>query len=759
MVRRRSLSAALVAVATVLLPVALLAGPAAAEDQDLTGPQAKTAPSQPSRAVVASRQAARHARAEATPLTVTIDTLTPSAIPARGKVRVNGTVTNDDTVPWLTVNVYSLVSAEPMTTRAQIAAAVDVPEDQSVGERITDFGTYDTIDEIQPGESQQFQLAVDVDLLQADTPGVYWFGVHALGQRSDEGRDELAVADGRARTFLPLVPPQREGREAVSVVVPLRASIEYAEDGSLSELVRWTTTLSAEGRLRSLVELAATSGDRTLSWVVDPALVAAVRQLAAGNPPRSLEANLEEGEEDGEPAVSPDSQEGSPSPEPTPSDPPEQEPVDPEDDPAETDLPDDLDETTRAAAEAAREWLGRLRAAMDAGDEVMVLPFGDLDVSAATTHRRTPLYARALARSQGPLLGTEIPTTPVIAPPSGFLSPDALGDIDPATTVLVGEKMFDAQAPAVASVGGQRVVTVSSSTAQGGPSPGDPLGAIALRQRILADAAVRYLKPSRSPLVVMLGADALAPTDGSFFSGFDLDWVDLTSVQDATAQVVAEPVAADELRYPQRQAAYELDGANFAAAEALRQAGDSLQSLLTLNNVVGAVVADQSMSSTSYAARARPDSSRVSDDRSRQWIEERTGEVEVSTPQAVTLSSINGTFPTTIENKLEEPVTVTLQAESDDRDLQVSETGELDIPAGGSATVLLDARTDTAGVHNVTIVVTDKQGRPLGGSDELTVRSARVSNVIWLFLAAGIGLLFGTIAFRLVRRVRAARTS
>jgi hypothetical protein len=29
--------------------------------------------------------------------------------------------------------------------------------------------------------------------------------------------------------------------------------------------------------------------------------------------------------------------------------------------------------------------------------------------------------------------------------------------------------------------------------------------------------------------------------------------------------------------------------------------------------------------------------------------------------------------------------------------------------------------------------------------------------VIWLFLATGIGLLFGTIAFRLVRRVRAAR--
>jgi hypothetical protein len=101
---------------------------------------------------------------------------------------------------------------------------------------------------------------------------------------------------------------------------------------------------------------------------------------------------------------------------------------------------------------------------------------------------------------------------------------------------------------------------------------------------------------------------------------------------------------------------------------------------------------------------------------------------------------------------------VRLSARGSDQDeLVIDDVGEVDIPARSSTSVLLDARTDTPGVHEVTIVVTDKAGRPLGGSDELSIRSARVSNVIWLFLAAGIGLLFGTIAFRLVRRVRAAR--
>ena len=89
--------------------------------------------------------------------------------------------------------------------------------------------------------------------------------------------------------------------------------------------------------------------------------------------------------------------------------------------------------------------------------------------------------------------------------------------------------------------------------------------------------------------------------------------------------------------------------------------------------------------------------------------------------------------------------------------MEITPPEPVDIAALGNATVLLDASTDAPGLHNVTIQVTDKSGQPIGASDQLSIRSARVSNVIWLFLAAGIGLLFGTIAFRLVRRVRAAR--
>jgi len=71
--------------------------------------------------------------------------------------------------------------------------------------------------------------------------------------------------------------------------------------------------------------------------------------------------------------------------------------------------------------------------------------------------------------------------------------------------------------------------------------------------------------------------------------------------------------------------------------------------------------------------------------------------------------------------------------------------------------VLLTARTDENGIHDVELLVADKRGTPLGGSTDLTIRSAQVSNVIWLFVGIGCALLFGAIAVRLFRRVRNAR--
>ena len=96
------------------------------------------------------------------------------------------------------------------------------------------------------------------------------------------------MADGRARTFLPYVPPTTPGSIKTALVLPLRHFLPYAADGSLEELDHWQRTLRLGGRLRDLVDFGASAGSRPVTWLVDPALPDAVRRLAAGNPARSL---------------------------------------------------------------------------------------------------------------------------------------------------------------------------------------------------------------------------------------------------------------------------------------------------------------------------------------------------------------------------------------------------------------------------------------------------------------------------------------
>jgi hypothetical protein len=278
-----------------------------------------------------------------------------------------------------------------------------------------------------------------------------------------------------------------------------------------------------------------------------------------------------------------------------------------------------------------------------------------------------------------------------------------------------------------------------------------------MRQRLLSEAAVRFLRGGRAPLTMVIPHD-WNPTDGSsaFFSGLDVDWLDLTSVRGVSQAAAPTSVVGATLRYPKWQEAAELGQPNFDSADALIRSGVSLQSLLTLNNLVSGTVTDQALGTTSYSARTRPIANRASADASRTWINSRLGQVHVEAPRAVTLSSSSGRFQATISNDLDQPVTVTLGARSDEK-LTIDSPPTVEVPANRRAAVLLTARTDENGIHDVTLVVTDKRGTPLGGTTSLTIRSAQVSNVIWLFVGIGCALLFGAIGVRLFRRIRKAR--
>jgi hypothetical protein len=701
-----------------LVGLALGASPAYAADA-AAGPAATQAPTGPE------------------PLEITIDTMSPSVVPRTGDITLTGTVTNVDDETWSTISLYPFISDTPMTTEAELREAVDVPVDQDVGRRIFRNVPLDQVDELAPGESYDYTIVVPRSLYDVPSGGVYWFGVHALAE-GPVLRDQ--VADGRARTFLPHVPANAQGEIETALVIPLRRHVAYEADGSVANVDDWERTLSEGGRMRALVDLGEAAGSSPVTWLIDPALPDVVRRLAVGNPARSLDPTLPP---DAEEPTGEESEQPSPSVTLSPSADVE---ADPDDDPD-----DDLEPEEEAIAALASDWLADLRTAFE-GDQVLALPYGDLDVSGAA-HQDPQLFELAVRRPGAVLTSWGVTTSPGLGSPSGYLDPAGISLATSATTTLVTDRMFGDEPPAVADTGSERLVVLSSGAAAGGPRPGDRLSTVALRQRILSEAAIRMLDTGDRPLVMTLPNDWRPDDLDEFFDGLQLvDWLDLSTVGEATERPAAA-VDPRRLDYPQRQTERELKAASFDAAEDLIRAGQRLEKLLTRNDQVSSTVTDQALTGTSYSVREAPRAARKAARLSQAWIESKLESVRVDAPLGVTLSGGTGSFAATVTNGLDQPVTVLVTARSDDG-IDVSDSEPLRLAPDSRTTVLLDVHTRRSGVHDVTLYATDVDGRRLGSSDAVPIRSAQVSTVIWVIIASGAGILFLAVAARLVRRFR-----
>ncbi len=696
-------------------------------------------------------------------------------MPRKGPVEVSGMVTNTDDETWNRINLYSFLEDTPIDDVAQLQQATAVGEDVPVGDRITVPGTEARVDSLEPGESTPFALTVPSQVLLArlseqtgrPVPGVYWFGVHALGE-SSAGRDELT--DGRARTFLPLLPEDPGARVRTSIVVPLRAPVLHQADGSLSDLQGWTDRLSLGGPLRDRLDFGGASGRAPVSWLVDPAVVDAAGLLADGNLPRSL-APTPQTPTPSESTAPPSGPTGSPESSAGVSAPGDGATASPDGSTTPGEVPaTPLAPEAAAAARAAQTWLDRV-ASLAGRDEVLELPYGDLDVAGALA--TDPAVYDAARRLTSPVLrrleamaGTS--QSAVVAPPSGFVDPATLGDVSAEALVLGSDEMVGGSPPSVARIDGRAVVLASTGAAAGGPGPEDPLSTLALRQRILSEAALRLLDAGvdgPDSLVVVMPRGWAAESGSTFFGGLRTPGVRLTTLTRAVAGaekgmpgstdpgVEIDPVA---VVYPARQARRALGEQLFDGLATLRQSAATLQSVLLSNDEISGVLDAEAYSAASYAARRNRSAARVSLRASRDWVRDLLGRVTISGPPGVTLSGARGSFSATLVNGLDEPVVVQVEGVSDDG-ITVPVSAPVELDAQGRATVLLQAEDVEPGVHNVALRVLDGEGRPLPGSDAVPIRSAQVSNVIWVIMGAGLLLIFGTIALRAVRRVRAHR--
>lgn len=656
------------------------------------------------------------------PLQVVIEKLTPSTLRPTGTIRVSGTVTNRSQDEWSDLAVYLLTSGEPMTTADAVATALASDPRTDIGDRIVEPGTFVDAPDLAPGERTPFRLEVPVeDLAVTGTPGVYWLGVHVLGT-SPEGR--LDGADGRARTFLPLVPERRQTRLALGV--QFRNHTVRAPDGTLEYLDGWEATFAEEGRLDRLLELSATaSPDAAPTWIVDPAVLDAAQSVSRDNPTLEIappEAEHGAGGDNGGTDEGP------------------------------------------APQEAAAAWLEQF--GTDAADRsVLALPYGDLDVSAVARNGVSDLLTRAFSASTVVLENRDITSTPVLVPPSGALAPEAFDVLDPGLPVVLAPGIVDGpvHGPLLVRADGGRVLLAPTADDMFGPEPGAPRAALAVRQRLLADAALHALSPDRDEPLVRLLPPGWDPGPrwrrARFFQGLRVPWLDQVDVAGVLAGSSAAP-AVDPLAdftYPDEERDAELPLGTVLATESLIAEGSVVEELVNDDNEVDEQVVRQALLSASFWSRLRPglaaDRAVAARERVAAWLDE----VTVRGPAFVTMSSESGTFQVTVVNGLDQPVTVGLEATVPGENLTLSTPGPLDLPPHGRGAMRIDASASDIGVHLVTLQPVSSEGTPLGQPTQVSIRSSDVGLILWIVMGVGATALFVAIVLRIWRRVRRRR--
>ena len=191
------------------------------------------------------------------PLEVVIERLTPSTLPRPAvRSRVGGTITNRRTTRGRDLGVYFLTSVDPITTEQELRTAVASDPRTDIGDRIVEPGTFTDVPDLEPGD-RGTRSGLGCRSRRSTSPARRGL----LGRRPRAGHEpdgRLDGADGRARTFMPLVPERNDGTE-LALGMQFRNHTVRASDGTLRVPRGVAGAFAEDGRLRRLLDLSATA--------------------------------------------------------------------------------------------------------------------------------------------------------------------------------------------------------------------------------------------------------------------------------------------------------------------------------------------------------------------------------------------------------------------------------------------------------------------------------------------------------------------
>lgn len=666
--------------------------------------------------------AATGARTEApepdSDLVVAITSLGSSATLLRGRpLVVRGTVTNVASTRRLDVRAYEQLSPDPATTLEGLDTFANVSDDTGIGNPDLTPGEYADLRTILPQETRRFVIRVPYrHLLISGAPGVYRLGIKVLSTTPAGLRDPNRA--GRAHTLLPLLPTGKRQPAPVQALtlLPLSAPVKRLTGGRFAD-DSLVALLEVGGRLANELAWARGAAPDTVQVVIDPALLAAVKDMSNGYRVASR-------------------------------------------------TPPYTSISGRGEAVASR-WLATFQR-VASRQHVMLLPWGGpaadsliasgLPGPVLAAVRASAAYATASGLGNGVV---------------GWLADGRSGL--PAIDVMhrggaIAQIVSQASLPGLApdnppvrpspssakiAVGGQRIPALVVGTTLGGVTTTADTSALDFRQRLIAEATVRSVSGQTARVAVTalpFEWNPGPPRRGQALAGAFA--TPLLIGQSVIGAIDRPSIRYDGAVRPAPGPTRGLPVPVVGAIRSLRTSGGTLASILS-----SSAVARLSFQ-RAYAMSG-----------SAQWIDfpragaslvdglatadrDALARVTVTGPPFVAMSSDSGRFPLTVTNGLGKTISVRLAVTPENPALSISAVPTITLPAGSRRDIQVVSTATGSGVTSVRARLATPTGQQFGRTWKFDVRATQLGLLIWLVIGAGGMVLFSAAGYRIVRRLR-----
>lgn len=651
-----------------------------------------------------------------TDLVVTLDKVGPGVIRADRTLVVRGTVSNPGQTRWLDAQAYLQITTDPATTIRDLQYFASVADNSGLENTIVEFGLFDELGDVAPGHRQPFRLAIPWDRLGiSGQPGVYRVGVKVVAGTA-AGRNPADAA--QTSTLMPLLPAETSSIVPAQMVtlLPLSAPVKRLSDGAFTD-DSLRGLISAVGRLDNVLDWASLAPPDTLQIVADPALLAAITDMADGY---RVEAAQPSGQS----------------------------------------VPGE------GRTEAAI-WLERYQG-VAAVQHVMYLPWGEPAVNSLLDHHVPGPVIAAIASSEAYLRAHPVGTAV-----AGWLSDGSAGIR--AVTVLhhVGidlQIVSQASLPGLVSYseagryvpshvaitgGGRHVHALVTAMELAGLPTGPTTSALQFRQRLIADAAIRSLSGHTNRVAVTALPFTWDP--GPVASSQGMARAFALPVVVAQSAVGALDRPGTPYRGRVRPSATSFRALSREVVEAihdLRLSGGNLASILSPSAVAEREFQHAFAMSGSAEWRVYAETGVRLITKAATTARERLAVVTITGPPFVAMSSNSGRFPLTVTNGLDQTITVRISVISQDPALTIGPVDPIQLTAGQQRDVQVVTTAAGSGVTSVRARLLTTDGTRFGTSWKFDVRSTQIGLVIWVVMGAGGVILFVAAGYRIVKRIR-----